>query len=115
MDTRITIISGVLALLMVTSGMMLVNNGSNEDPVNPQEDADADIPGSQTVNLIPVVLLAQTHVHDWDNTSAHITGFITDESPTSSIVTVLLIDMTDSSTLTFNATPDAQGQWTINS
>jgi len=47
MDTRITIISGVLALLMVTSGMMLVNNGSNEDPVNPQEDADADIPGSQ--------------------------------------------------------------------
>jgi len=115
MDTKITVISGVLALLMVTSGMMLVNNGSNEDPVNPQDDVGAEETESQTVDLTPVMLLAQTHVHDWDNTSAHITGFVTDESPISSIVTVLLIDMTDSTTLTFNAAPDAQGQWSIDS
>jgi hypothetical protein len=69
METKMVLLSGALALLMVSSGFVLMI-----DEINSDEDTTIDDEIQQDSNIVkntpPSVLIAEQFTHLWDGTNA---------------------------------------------
>ncbi len=108
------IISGVLALLMVSSGFLLMMNEttSNEETAT-NEEVQQD--STEAINTSPSVLNAAEFIHQWNNENASISGFVLDEELTTTTVTIVLIDANTLQQIgePHSTTPAADGSWSI--
>lgn len=106
------VLSGVLALLMISSGFVLM-----VDEINTDEETVNDDEIQQDSNIVenapPIVLNAEQFTHLWDNLNASIGGFVLDEAPVSVTVTLLLLDSNNLEPIgePFNVTPASDGSW----
>ena len=116
MDTKMVLLSGALALIMVSSGFVLMI-----DEINSDEDTTIDDEIQQDSNIVentpPSVLIAEQFTHLWDGTNASIGGFILDEALDSTTVTLLLFDSNNLEQIgqPRNTTPASDGSWSISS
>lgn len=114
METKMVLLSGALALLMVSSGFVLMI-----DEINSDEDTTIDDEIQQDSNIVkntpPSVLIAEQFTHLWDGTNASIGGFILDEALDSTTVTLLLLDSNNLEQIgqPRNTTPASDGSWSI--
>ncbi len=114
MELKMIILSGVLALLMVSSGFLLmVDEVNSEDDAATNDEIQPD--SSSVVNTSPSLLTAVEFIHQWDGENVSIGGFALDEKVDSATVTVIIID---SNTLEEigglrNTTPASDGSWLI--
>ncbi len=108
------LLSGALALLMVSSGFVLMI-----DEINSDEDTTIDDEIQQDSNIVentpPSLLIAEQFTHLWDGTNASIGGFILDEALDSTTVTLLLLDSNNLEQIgqPRNTTPASDGSWSI--
>ena len=108
------LLSGALALLMVSSGFVLMI-----DEINSDEDTTLDDEIQQDSNIVentpPSLLIAEQFTHLWDGTNASIGGFILDEALDSTTVTLLLLDSNNLEQIgqPRNTTPASDGSWSI--
>jgi hypothetical protein len=116
MDTKMVLLSGALALIMVSSGFVLMI-----DEINSDEDTTIDDEIQQDSNIVentpPSVLISEQFTHLWDGTNASIGGFILDEALDSTTVTLLLFDSNNLEQIgqPRNTTPASDGSWSISS
>ncbi|MFQ3316639.1 MAG: hypothetical protein ACI8T6_000050 [Candidatus Poseidoniaceae archaeon] len=114
METKMVLLSGALALLMVSSGFVLMI-----DEINSDEDTTIDDEIQQDSNIVentpPSLLIAEQFTHLWDGTNASIGGFILDEALDSTTVTLLLLDSNNLEQIgqPRNTTPASDGSWSI--
>jgi hypothetical protein len=114
MDTKMVLLSGALALIMVSSGFVLMI-----DEINSDEDTTIDDEIQQDSNIVentpPSLLIAEQFTHLWDGTNASIGGFILDEALDSTTVTLLLLDSNNLEQIgqPRNTTPASDGSWSI--
>jgi hypothetical protein len=114
METKMVLLSGALALLMVSSGFVLMI-----DEINSDEDTTIDDDIQQDSNIVentpPSLLIAEQFTHLWDGTNASIGGFILDEALDSTTVTLLLLDSNNLEQIgqPRNTTPASDGSWSI--
>ena len=108
------LLSGALALLMVSSGFVLMI-----DEINSDEDTTIDDEIQQDSSIVentpPSLLIAEQFTHLWDGTNASIGGFILDEALDSTTVTLLLLDSNNLEQIgqPRNTTPASDGSWSI--
>jgi len=114
METKMVLLSGALALLMVSSGFVLMI-----DEINSDEDTTIDDEIQQDSSIVentpPSLLIAEQFTHLWDGTNASIGGFILDEALDSTTVTLLLLDSNNLEQIgqPRNTTPASDGSWSI--
>ena len=113
MDTKIGVVSGVLALLMVSSGFMLMidDSSNDEDTQNLEQQQDS----TPTENEPPQLFNSEQYTHSWDNENASIEGFILDEESSTVTVNVIILD---SNTLqeiggVRSISPSTDGEWSL--
>tara|TARA_B100001093_G_scaffold2499_4_gene2512 strand:+ start:5442 stop:8339 length:2898 start_codon:yes stop_codon:yes gene_type:complete len=113
MEMKVVLLSGVLALLMVSSGFLIIANetASEDDGEIVAQDENQNEP----VNNVPSLLIASQFTHQWDGMNSTISGFVTDEQSSSCYVIVMLLDSTSLAQVgeTFNVTPDQSGAWSM--
>ncbi|MBT59967.1 MAG: hypothetical protein CMA63_00260, partial [Euryarchaeota archaeon] len=113
MEMKVVLLSGVLALLMVSSGFLIIANetASEDDGEIVAQDENQNEP----VNNVPSLLIASQFTHPWDGMNSTISGFVTDEQSSSCYVIVMLLDSTSLAQVgeTFNVTPDQSGAWSM--
>ena len=91
MESKMIVLSGVLALLMVSSGFLLmVNETVNDEETATDEEAQQD--SVETINTSPDLLNAAEFIYQWNGGNASINGFVLDEELSSTTVTVVIID-----------------------
>ena len=112
MDTKVALLSGFLVMLLVGSGLLIIvdNTGqsTNEETQIPEQVIDEPvISNQQPVAFVPDV------IRTWDGQNSIISGYIFDESPTTTSVVVKLINpVTNGEFLTLQgAEVDADGKW----
>jgi hypothetical protein len=113
MDNRMALLSGILALLMVSSGFFLVLDGDTD---NEQEESELNQESeSPVVNTPPNILAPENYQFVWDGTNTSITGFVTDESPSTASVQAILLDAVSLAQIgpVMEAVIDMEGAWSI--
>ena len=114
MESKMVVISGVLALLMVSSGFLLMmNETTSDEETATNEEVQQD--SVEAINTSPSVLNAAEFIHQWDNENATISGFVLDEELTTTTVTIVLIDANTLQQIgeTHSTTSAADGSWSI--
>ena len=114
MESKMVVISGVLALLMVSSGFLLMmNETTSDEETATNEEVQQDL--VEAINTSPSVLNAAEFIHQWDNENATISGFVLDEELTTTTVTIVLIDANTLQQIgeTHSTTSAADGSWSI--
>ena len=114
MESKMVVISGVLALLMVSSGFLLMmNETTSDEETATNEEVQQD--SVEVINTSPSVLNAAEFIHQWDNENATISGFVLDEELTTTTVTIVLIDANTLQQIgeTHSTTSAADGSWSI--
>ena len=112
MEMKMILLSGALALLMVSSGFVLM-----VDDINSEEETGVDDEIQQDSNNVentaPSVLIAEQFTHLWDGANASVGGFILDEAPDLATVTLLLLDSNILEQIgePRNSTPASDGSW----
>ena len=112
MDLKIVLVSGVLALLMVSSGFLLMfDETSNDDDSQNMEQEDF----TPAENTPPQLFHSEQYIHSWDNASASIGGFLLDEDIPSATVTVSIIDSNSLQEIGEQRViiPSIDGEWTM--
>ena len=108
------VLSGVLALLMVGSGFLLmVNETTSDEDTTTDEENQQD--SANTVNTPPSVINAVEFIHEWNGENASINGFVLDEVPSTTTVTMVIIDANTLEQIgePRNTTPMADGSWLL--
>lgn len=108
------VLSGVLALLMVGSGFLLmVNETTSDEDTTTDEENQQD--SANTVNTPPSVINAVEFIHEWNGENASINGFVLDEVPSTTTVTMVIIDANTLEQIgeSRNTTPMADGSWLL--
>ena len=108
------VLSGVLALLMVSSGFLLMVNETTSDEetaTNEQAQQDPITPA----NSSPSVLNEAEFVHQWNGENASIDGFVLDEDPSTTTVTMVIIDANtlEQTGEPHSTTSASDGSWSI--
>ena len=114
MESKMVVISGVLALLMVSSGFLLMmNETTSDEETATNEEVQQDL--VEAINTSPSVLNAAEFIHQWDNENATISGFVLDEELTTTTVTTVLIDANTLQQIgePHSTTSAADGSWSI--
>ena len=114
MESKMVVISGVLALLMVSSGFLLMmNETTSDEETATNEEVQQD--SIEAINTSPSVLNAAEFIHQWDNENATISGFVLDEELTTTTVTTVLIDANTLQQIgePHSTTSAADGSWSI--
>ena len=114
MESKMVVISGVLALLMVSSGFLLMmNETTSDEETATNEEVQQD--SVEAINTSPSVLNAAEFIHQWDNENATISGFVLDEELTTTTVTIVLIDANTLQQIgePHSTTSAADGSWSI--
>ena len=114
MESKMVVISGVLALLMVSSGFLLMmNETTSDEETATNEEVQQDL--VEAINTSPSVLNAAEFIHQWDNENATISGFVLDEELTTTTVTIVLIDANTLQQIgePHSTTSAADGSWSI--
>tara|TARA_B110000444_G_scaffold60463_1_gene56430 strand:+ start:77031 stop:79952 length:2922 start_codon:yes stop_codon:yes gene_type:complete len=113
METKILVVSGVLALLMVSSGFVLMidETSNDEDTQNMEQQQDL----TPDENVPPQLFNSDQYTHAWDNQNASIEGFILDEESSTATVNVIILD---SNTLqeigeVRSISPSRDGEWSL--
>ncbi|HJL97878.1 MAG TPA: YHYH protein [Candidatus Poseidoniaceae archaeon] len=115
MDSKGIILSGILALIMVSSGFFLmVGETSPDNDSSKEEEIQQEL--SEEINSPPNVFVADAFTHLWNGENATIEGFILDEAPTLATVSVTLIDSNSLQQIggIYNSTPTSPGSWVAN-
>ena len=114
MESKMIVLSGVLALLMVGSGFLLmVNETTSDEDTTTDEENQQD--SANTVNTPPSVINAVEFIHEWNGENASINGFVLDEVPSTTTVTMVIIDANTLEQIgePRNTTPMADGSWLL--
>ncbi len=114
MESKMIVLSGVLALLMVSSGFLLmVNETVNDEETATDEEAQQD--SVETINTSPDLLNAAEFIYQWNGGNASINGFVLDEELSSTTVTVVIIDANTLEQIgePHSTTPTSDGSWSI--
>ena len=92
MDTKVALLSGFLVMLLVGSGLLIIvdNTGqsTNEETQIPEQVIDEPVISNQQ----PVVFVPDV-IRTWDGQNSIISGYIFDESPTTTSVIVKLLSL----------------------
>ena len=114
MDGRTTLLTGILAFILIGGGFLTLVVDNIEQEENKDDDSDSvEEPEGSTsvVDQMPTILFSD-YSKSWDGENIILSGFVTDESPTTSIVT---IEVLDSNLITiiesFNVSVLADGFW----
>ena len=114
MQMKIIALSGVLALLMVSSGFVLmVDESSNDEKTESTQEIQPE--SIDAVNIPPSLLNAVEFIHQWNGENASIGGFVLDDNIETTTVSALL---TSGESLEQvgglrNTTPASDGSWLI--
>ena len=114
MDGRTTLLTGLLAFILIGGGFLTLVIDNIEQEENKDDDSDSLEEQSDTtliVNEIPSILF-NDYSKSWDGENITLSGFVTDESPITSIVTM---EVLDSNLITiiepFNISVLSDGSW----
>ena len=112
MDGRTTLLTGILAFILIGGGFLTLVVDNIEQDENKDDDSDSSEEQSDAkplVDEVPTILFSD-YSKSWDGENIVLSGFVTDESPTTSTVTIeVLDDDSESSTLSIYVTdPDNQ-------
>ena len=115
MEMKLVVLSGVLALLMVSSGFLLmVGVNSPDDDSSNEEEIQQEL--SEEINSTPNVFVVDAFTHLWNGENATIEGFLLDEAPNLATVSVTLLDSNSFQQIggVYNSTPSSTGSWVAN-
>ena len=112
MDSKSLVISLVLAFLLIGAGFSLVAMDSTseeeqDEPVVSEQDT------TVIVNNPPVVLTSAVVSMDWTGENATLSGFVTDEVPQNTSLSVRMLDPNFAELAAYNITPASNGAWSI--
>ena len=91
MDTKMTILSGLLAFLLVSSGAILLlgDENSNSDDETPN-DSEQDNPTQ--INTSPTIFVPEQLDSQWNGSNVTVSGFVVDENRSTTFVNLVIID-----------------------
>ena len=91
MDTKMTILSGLLAFLLVSSGAILLlgDENSNSDDETPN-DSEQDNPTQ--INTSPTIFVPEQLDSQWNGSNVTVSGFVVDENRSTTSVNLVIID-----------------------
>ncbi|MDG1539385.1 MAG: YHYH protein [Candidatus Poseidonia sp.] len=112
MESKSLVLSLLLAFLLVGAGFSLVAMDSTttdeqDETVIPDEGSNG------AVNTPPSVLADAVLSMDWTGMNATVSGFVTDEAPQNTSLSVRVLDDEFAELNAYNITPAANGAWTI--
>ena len=114
MDSKLALLSGILALLLVSSGAVLLlgdENSNNDENPDEAEQNDAVL-----VNTPPSILIQEYLNISWDGNSVSVSGFVVDESVSTTQVSMAVIDSSSLEQIgaIIQGTPNVEGEFQVN-
>ena len=95
MDGRTTLLTGILAFILIGGGFLTLVVDNIEQDENKDDDSDSVEQQSDTtlsVDQFPS-LLSSDYSKSWDGENITLSGFVTDESPSTCIVKIEVLDL----------------------
>ena len=114
MESKSLVLSFVLAFLLVGAGFSLVAMDSTsedegqDDTPTPDQEAITPI-----VNDPPTVLVDAVFSMDWNAMNATLVGFVSDEVPQNTSLSVRILDGNLGELYAYNLTPSSNGAWSV--
>ena len=111
MDSKLALLSGILALLLVSSGAVLLVGDENSD--NEQNSDEPEQNDAVLVNTPPSILI-QDHLNfSWDGNSVRVSGFVVDENVSTTQVSMAVIDSSSLEQIgaLIQGTPNLEGEF----
>ncbi|MEC7097144.1 MAG: thrombospondin type 3 repeat-containing protein, partial [Candidatus Thermoplasmatota archaeon] len=91
MDTKVALLSGFLVMLLVGSGLLIIVDNSGESDDGQNDKPDVVVEEITEVNQRPAAYIPDVS-RVWDGENSTISGYVFDESPSTCIVSIKLID-----------------------
>ena len=114
MDGRTTLLTGILAFILIGGGFLTLIVDNIEQDENKDDDSDSSEEQSDAkplVNEVPTILFSD-YSKSWDGENIVLSGFVTDESPTTSTVTIEVLDENLNIVIeSFNVSVLPDGSW----
>ncbi|MBQ70996.1 MAG: hypothetical protein CMA65_05870 [Euryarchaeota archaeon] len=114
MESKSIVLSFVLAFLLVGAGFSLVaiesSNGEEEQDETPNPEQEN---STVTANNPPVVLVDDSFSIDWTGMNATIGGFVSDEVPENTFLSVRILNGNLDELYFYNLTPSTNGAWSL--
>ena len=111
MESKSLVLSLVLAFLLVGAGFSLVAMDSTSEEQDDSIVFEQDT--TVLVNNPPSVLTPAVVSMDWTGENATLSGFVTDEVPQNTSLSVRMLDLNFAELTAYNMTPALDGAWTV--
>jgi len=113
-DSKLALLSGILALLLVSSGAVLLLSDENSD--NDENPDEAEQKDAVLVNTPPSILIQEYLNFSWDGNSVRVSGFVVDESVSTTQVSMAVIDSSSLEQIgaIIQGTPNLEGEFQVN-